>query len=406
MCFGMTTTGQQSVQPSTWLQQNAQKNIAFAGDLANKGFNAPLQNIVGFDPTQLASFSAIDTIAGAPNANNPFYNQISNDFSSYGAAPASRVPAPSVLGWNVDPRTANLNQYIDPYLNFELTPTLQDITRQALIAKNGPGGVGAQATGAGAYGDARQGVEDANVDEAAMRQAAQSTAGAYQTAFQNAAALRGTDVSNIINTGALNANLNEQALNRVLGAGSALQNFATQQTGQGINLAQANLSAGNQQQQLAQQGANAVYNQALQDVLGPWQYVLPGLNQTEQASATGSPTTTTTTAPNNALWNLLGTVLGSAAQGYGKSVSDERLKLDMERIGSTNDGLPIYSYRYVPAIDPRGTPRIGLSAQDVEKVYPDAVSEIGGFKAVDYGKATAFSRLLGAAFAGDFLEAA
>src|SRR5262249_29229079 len=149
-----------------WLQANAQSNLAFANDLASKGFNAPLQNIVGFTPDQLKAFSAIGGIAGAPDANNPFYGTISNDFASYGSTPASRVAVPSILGANVDPLKANLQDYFNPALTASLSPTLQEITRQAQIAKYGPGGVGASATAAGAYGDARQGVENANVDEA------------------------------------------------------------------------------------------------------------------------------------------------------------------------------------------------------------------------------------------------
>ena len=97
--------------------------------------------------------------------------------------------------------------------------------------------------------------------------------------------------------------------------------MATATTGTGVNLAQSLLGAGNQQQQLAQQQANAVYNQALQDVLGPYQYQMPALNSALQAASVGSPTTTTTSAPNNALWNLLGTILGSAAKGYGKGMA-------------------------------------------------------------------------------------
>jgi hypothetical protein len=308
MCFGQTTTGTQTTTPSPWLQANAQSNLAFA----------PLQTTAPFNPTQTTAFANIANLATAPNANNPFYSTISNDFAAYGAAPAGHIGAPGVLGANVDPATATFNQYIDPNLQLELNPTLAEITRQAQIAKTGPGGVGAGATAAGAYGDARQGVEDANVDAAAMRQAAQATAGAYQNAFTNAAALRGTDVANLINTQGQNANLNEQALARVLGAGSALQNLANYQTGTGVNLAQSLLGAGNQQQQLAQQQANAVYNQALQDVLGPYQYQVPALNAALQAASVGSPTTTTTTAPNNALWNLLGTLGGSIFSGFGQ----------------------------------------------------------------------------------------
>jgi hypothetical protein len=447
MCFGPSTTKQETTTPSPFVQAAGQQAAGFTSSLINGGFNAPLQNIAGFNPTQGTAFSNIFNLAAAPNANNPFYNQEANAFSAYGSAPASKVFAPSVLGGDSNALAAKLADYVDPSLAFELNPTLAAIARQADIAKNGPGGVGTAATAAGAYGDARHGVENANVDEAAMRQAAQATAGAYQDAFKNAAALRGVDVSNLINTGALNANLNEQQLARVLGSGNALQNLASYTTGTGLNLDQALLGTGNQQQQNAQQQANAVYNQALQNLLGPYQYQVPAMNATLSALTQTQPRTTTTSQPNNGLLSILGSVFGSGLQGLGQGVglkglgslfgsagsglgslfgsgaadaattagagvmdlasmfSDERLKLDMHQVGETADGLPLYVYRYVPEIDPTGTPRIGLSAQDVEQVYPDAVTNVAGFKAVDYGRATRFARVLGARFADDFSAA-
>ena len=64
--------------------------------------------------------------------------------------------------------------------------------------------------------------------------------------------------------------------------------------------------------------------------------------------------------------------------------SDRRLKTDIKRIGKADNGLPIYSYRYVWG----GPVHIGFMADEVEKVAPDAVVEMpNGFKAVDYEKA-------------------
>ncbi len=84
--------------------------------------------------------------------------------------------------------------------------------------------------------------------------------------------------------------------------------------------------------------------------------------------------------------------LGSAGSSIMSALplmfSDERVKEDIVPVGALHDGLPVYSYRYKG--DP--TPRIGLIAQDVEKVRPDAVFDVGGVKAVDYGRATEFSR--------------
>jgi hypothetical protein len=68
--------------------------------------------------------------------------------------------------------------------------------------------------------------------------------------------------------------------------------------------------------------------------------------------------------------------LGSAAI----LASDIRLKKDIRRIGKTDSGLPIYTYRYKSG----GGIQVGVMAQDVEKVMPWAVHEVGGYKAVDY----------------------
>jgi hypothetical protein len=318
MCFGMTTTNQQTTAPSPQIQGQGLSNLNFASNLANNPFNAPLQGTAQFTPQQQQAFGQIGSLASAPNANNPFYGTIANDYATYGAMPASQIGLPSVLGANVDPATASLNQYIDPNLQRELNPTLAAIQHQVDIAKSGPGGIGTGATAAGAFGDARHGVENANVDEAAMRQAAQATGQAYQNAFQNAASLRGIDVSNLMNTQSANAALRQQQLQNMLGSGNALTNLSQYTTGTGLNLAQALNQTGTQQQQRAQQQMNALYNQQLQNLLGPYQYQLPALNQTLQAAMPSQPTTTTTQQPNNWLASLAGSLFGAGAQGFGQ----------------------------------------------------------------------------------------
>lgn len=66
-------------------------------------------------------------------------------------------------------------------------------------------------------------------------------------------------------------------------------------------------------------------------------------------------------------------------------MSDERLKEDIVRIGKTDDGLPIYRYRMKGG----GRLQMGVMAQDVEKVKPNAVARNRhGFKMVDYAEVT------------------
>lgn len=61
--------------------------------------------------------------------------------------------------------------------------------------------------------------------------------------------------------------------------------------------------------------------------------------------------------------------------------SDRRVKTDIVSIGAMYNGFPLYSFRY------KGKPEfhMGVMAQDVEKVKPEAVIEINGIKHVNYG---------------------
>lgn len=70
--------------------------------------------------------------------------------------------------------------------------------------------------------------------------------------------------------------------------------------------------------------------------------------------------------------------LGSAAI----LASDERLKEGAVRVGVLDNGVPVYRYRYKGGV----TPVIGVMAQDLAKVRPDLVHDIGGgFLGVNYG---------------------
>lgn len=117
------------------------------------------------------------------------------------------------------------------------------------------------------------------------------------------------------------------------------------------------------------------------DVSGNYWNAYQGqLAQQQMANQQGNATT-------GGLFGLGGTVLGGAMK-YGLPLlmagSDIRMKDNVRRVGYTDDGQPLYFFTYKN--DPN-TPHVGLMAQDVEKIRPDAVVEIDGMKYVDYGKA-------------------
>lgn len=68
--------------------------------------------------------------------------------------------------------------------------------------------------------------------------------------------------------------------------------------------------------------------------------------------------------------------------GFGSIFSDIRLKKNITRVGTRTDGLGVYEFEYVWG----GGRQVGLMAQEVLGVYPDAVGESGGYLTVDYSK--------------------
>ena len=82
------------------------------------------------------------------------------------------------------------------------------------------------------------------------------------------------------------------------------------------------------------------------------------------------------------------TIAGGIGNLFKFTPSDMRLKEDIVPVGVLFDGTPVYGFRY------KGAPayHIGLMAQDVEKITPEAVIEVNGYKAVDYRVATEASR--------------
>jgi hypothetical protein len=110
--------------------------------------------------------------------------------------------------------------------------------------------------------------------------------------------------------------------------------------------------------------------QSLSNILNPMQQIYAGKSGVQ-----------TSITPQSAQEGL--SAFMKLINGGGSVPSDRRLKEDIKKVGKTDDGLNVYTYKY------KGLPSktfMGVMAQDVQKRNPDAVESRGGLLAVDYSK--------------------
>lgn len=81
---------------------------------------------------------------------------------------------------------------------------------------------------------------------------------------------------------------------------------------------------------------------------------------------------------------MMGGLFGLAGSlGGAAMLSDRNAKKDITPVGKLDNGLTVYTYRYKAG----GPVQLGLIAQEVLEVHPDAVTDIHGLMHVDYAKA-------------------
>ena len=170
----------------------------------------------------------------------------------------------------------------------------------------------------------------------------------------------------------------------------------TAATTQGINTGLAANQQGFQQAAYNQMQPINVIN-ALRtgsQVQGPSYANVPQQAQTAGADILGATNAqytnqlNATNAQNAQTGNFMGGLMGLGSAALMSPVgtfSDENLKTDIKRIGTHDLGMGIYTYHYKDGYNlPTGI-QVGVMAQEVEKVIPEAVIVTdSGFKAVNY----------------------
>jgi hypothetical protein len=332
-------------------QENAKQRSAMTGDAIRAG--AFGGDRAGIAQAELGRQQSLANQATLSNILQSGYGQAANQFSHQ-------------QGINLSADQAN--RVAQQYGAQQAAALGQQQYGQGLGAAQAAAGMGQSIYGMGAQQaglqqSAAQGVGTQAQQQAAMQQAAAQGIG---TQAQQQAAMQQQAAQGLFGQAAQQAGVQQSAgqnlYNMGLGGGQAYAGLGVQGQNTALQGAQAQMGAGQMEQQTNQAGLSALYNQFLQQQGFPYQ----------QAQFLGNIAMGT------------GALSGSTTQTTQPSFSDRRLKEDIKPVGETFDGQKIYSYRMKGG----NRPQLGLMAQEVEGAHPEAVGLAGGYKTVDYDKAT------------------
>lgn len=298
--------------------------------------------VAGFTPDQLRAFGATRGMFERSQELDPM-GQLSS---------LAEQQAPSLLG-------ADISAYQSPFTSQVIDQSMQDIQRQADIAR---GGAQARAIGAGAFGGSRSALLESEAQRPYAEAMARTAAGLREAGFGRAQRAAESDIE-------------RQMRNRMFQAD--LQRGLLGEQYRGLGLLG---GIGGQQQMLGQRARDAAYQEFLRGTeYGPQRIGILG------GGLSGMPTQSTQTSQKK---TGAGDVLGTAAQLAAMfAMSDERLKDDIELIGNEK-GYNIYSWTWNKVAKKLGinSPTTGVLAQEVMKINPDAVSvNDNGYYMVNYG---------------------
>jgi len=277
----------------------------------------------------------------------------------FNAMPAQNFMLSGAL---LDPNT---NPVLQAQTAAALRPIEQSLTQRTLPA------IQSQAIMDGGLGGSRQGVAEGLAMQEYLKQAGDISTNLQANNFNQG-------------LGAMMNSTNQAFGGMQAGAGQNL-NFALQTLLNSPNAAQSLLmpaevtaGVGEQQRALEQAQLSETANRYFQEQIMPFLIAQDVANMAFGMGG-GSATTSSSTGAGSQIMQGIGAIAPYVAMAF---MSDARVKTDVKRVGQTDDGLPIYTYR----IHGAGPYMMGVMAQELEQVIPSAVTEIDGIKRVDYSQ--------------------
>jgi hypothetical protein len=295
MCFGNSQTSTQQTTTPTSIQNAATQNVNAATALQTAGFTPYSgQQVAAFSPQQTSSFGMGTNVANAAGGN-----------IQPGADALSAALGNASSGAPYSPISSNMSPYMNQYVSMALQPQLAAAANSYMLQSQANQGA---ATSAGAFGDPRANLLQSNLGLNYGLENAGLVGNAYNAAFNTAIGAGAQDVSNKLNAWGVGQNAllgaSGAAFNQATGAANLENTFGAQQTAQ------------------SQAQLNAQYNQWLM----AQQYPFQTAQNTEAAIGAAVPTntTTTTSAPNNAGYGMLGALFGAGGAAAGGYFSGQR----------------------------------------------------------------------------------
>lgn len=361
MSKGGGQTQTTSNAPPQYIQDAQQANIRLGQGMASPFLaQTPIYSVAGFTPDQMMAFNMARNTAGNAYM-QPNYGGAVGGLAGIMGNMAARLPQ-QMLNQAGNMGNVDMSRYMNPYREQVVDRTMSRLGEARDSSLNQ-----ARARVGDGFRNTRAALLDSQIIDGYQKQAADTSASLYDQGYQQAAQLAQADLNRRLQALQYGVSGAMSGMNSAMSGLNAAQGMGAQRQQQQLQALQMLLGTGGMQQQQAQTALDV-----------PWSNLqrLMGLVGTDYGG------TQTTKAPGP---DRFGQLLGAAASlGGAYLLSDRRLKTEVERLGSTPAGLPTYSYRYL--WDEPGTRREGVMAQEAQAMFPEAVADVGGFLAVDYGR--------------------
>jgi hypothetical protein len=341
-----TTTQIQKTELPAWVEKASEENYGYAKDLSGQlmgAYSGP--RTAGVSP-EMRNFLRLSQQVSDPSALNDM------------TAKASGLIDQSTTQWD----DTQAQKYMSPFIN-NVEQAALGRSRDALGM--GMNMMGAKASGMGAFGGSRHGVQEATLAAEAQKNFGELSANLRNQGYTNAQQAFGAD---------RDAAARGAASTMQLGFGRQNANIA------GLQAAQSGAMLGQGFADREVQALRDSWSEQQQAQLAPLNVRLSALGMSPYGQTTSG--TMTKSGGDDPFSSFLGLGL-MGAKIFG--LSDRKSKTDIEKVGKDPDsGEMLYAYRYKN--DPKTYPKVvGPMAQDIEKTQPHRVKKVGGKRIVAGG---------------------